>query len=69
MLVYLQDCCFLPQKPYMPLGSLRQQLLFPLAEDSAAQASAGGLSDAALRQLAASVHLPSALLWLITCTY
>ena len=23
------DCFFLPQKPFMPLGSLRQQLCFP----------------------------------------
>ena len=44
----------------MPLGSLRQQLLFPLAADGAAQAGAGGASDAALRQLATEVRLPSA---------
>lgn len=29
---------FLPQKPFMPLGSLRQQLLFPSAGEECAQA-------------------------------
>ena len=57
----MQDCCFLPQKPYMPLGSLRQQLLFPAADDdNTTQVTAGGTTDAELRELAARVRLPSA---------
>lgn len=56
----MQECCFVPQKPYMPLGTLRQQLLFPLSEDDAGR-GADGVSDAELRSLASQVRLPSAL--------
>jgi vitamin B12/bleomycin/antimicrobial peptide transport system ATP-binding/permease protein len=55
----LQDCFFLPQKPYMPLGSLRQQLLFPQSEADS-QAGVQMASDAELRALAAQMRLPSA---------
>lgn len=54
----VQDCFFLPQKPYMPLGSLRQQLIFPQAESSSDVAVE---SDAALRKLAEQVCLPRTL--------
>ena len=50
----------MPQKPYMPLGTLRQQLLFPLSEEDAGHA-VDGVSDAQLRKLASQVRLPSAL--------
>ena len=30
----VHDMFFLPQKPYMPLGTLRQQLLYPSGEAS-----------------------------------
>jgi len=41
---------FLPQRPYMPLGTLRQQLLFP--------ATSSAVSDAALLRMAQQVDLP-----------
>ena len=66
----VQECCFLPQKPYMPLGSLRQQLLFPLSDDESTAASTHGFSDASLRELAATAHLPRTLhncLCSVTC--
>lgn len=49
-----KECCFLPQKPYMPLGTLRQQLLFPDAGDGLAAAT----SDKELLHLAEIACLP-----------
>lgn len=54
----MQKSFFLPQKPYMPLGSLRQQLVFPDAE---ADLDRTADSDSALRKLATDVCLPRAL--------
>jgi putative ATP-binding cassette transporter len=49
----LEDIFFLPQKPYMLLGTLRQQLLYPKLDrnidDSALQAA---LADVRLSELA-----------------
>lgn len=45
-----QDMLFLPQQPYMVLGSLRQQLLYPHADSQ---------TDAALRQILHQVQLPT----------
>lgn len=45
-----KDVFFLPQKPYMPLGSLRHQLLFPQSNQFKA-------TDAKLEQLLEEVHL------------
>ena len=61
MLRCMQDCCFLPQKPYMPLGTLRQQLLFPHSDDDPTQVGTVGSTDAELRALAARACLSSAL--------
>jgi ABC-type uncharacterized transport system fused permease/ATPase subunit len=52
----VQDCFFLPQKAYMPLGTLRQQLIFPQHEDEQQLVE----SDVALRNLAGEAHLHSA---------
>lgn len=51
-----QECCFLPQKPYMPLGTLRQQLLFPNTD--ATHSGGHAPSDEQLLQLAGRVRLP-----------
>lgn len=51
----VQDCFFLPQKPYMPLGTLRQQLVFPDVD-----LGASSTQDAQLRELADTVRLPRA---------
>ena len=56
----VQECCFLPQKPYMPLGSLRQQLLFPVSDNDRTAVSAAGFPDTSLRRLAERVCLPRA---------
>jgi len=40
-----KDIFFLPQKPYMPLGTLRQQLLFPDLEVSTSDAQLTALLD------------------------
>jgi putative ATP-binding cassette transporter len=45
----LDDMLFLPQKPYMPLGSLRDQLLYPHIQDQG--------DDAALQAALAAVNL------------
>jgi hypothetical protein len=50
----VQDCFFLPQKAYMPLGSLRQQLLFPQQE-----VGEHVESDVALKKLAEEAWLHS----------
>lgn len=34
-----EDMFFLPQQPFMPLGTLRQQLLFPSGADSSVTAN------------------------------
>ena len=48
---------FVPQKPYLPLGSLRQQLSYPRPADPAD----GGFSDADLRRALEAVQLPELL--------
>jgi vitamin B12/bleomycin/antimicrobial peptide transport system ATP-binding/permease protein len=47
----LKRIMFLPQRPYMVLGSLRAQLLYPQAEDAA------GIDDEAVRQVFEEVNL------------
>ncbi len=47
----LEDIFFLPQKPYMLLGSLREQLLYPRLERE--------VSETELSAALASVHLPN----------
>ena len=43
---------FLPQKPYIPLGSLRRALSYPAAEDAYTQDEAiAALTDAGWRNL------------------
>ncbi|KAK9916830.1 hypothetical protein WJX75_007512 [Coccomyxa subellipsoidea] len=53
------DMFFLPQKPYMPLGTLRSQLLFPSGSESAQWISNrdGPVPDAELISLLDRVHL------------
>jgi putative ATP-binding cassette transporter len=46
----LADMFFLPQRPYMQLGTLRSQLIYPSAETS--------LSDERLLEIINEVHLP-----------
>jgi len=58
-----QDIFFLPQKPYMPLGTLREQLLFPSGLPDAAgfgldQPLPVQPSDTELLALLEEVHLP-----------
>mmetsp|Transcript_89588 Transcript_89588/g.208679 ORF Transcript_89588/g.208679 Transcript_89588/m.208679 type:complete len:591 (-) Transcript_89588:122-1894(-) len=63
------ECLFLPQKPYMPLGNLRMQLLYPNEHDPVSDTElqrsspvAKQLTDSDLRSLLASVglgHLPN----------
>ncbi|MDM0005218.1 ABC transporter ATP-binding protein/permease [Variovorax sp. J22G73] len=48
----LHSLMFLPQRPYMPVGSLRQQLLYPAREVE-------GLTDERLAEILAEVQLPS----------
>lgn len=50
----LQSVLFLPQRPYMPVGNLRQQLLYPAREIS-------GVSDQRLTEILAEVQLPNLL--------
>lgn len=50
----LQNVLFLPQRPYMPVGSLRQQLLYPARKIS-------GVSDERLAEILAEVQLPNLL--------
>jgi len=50
------DCVFMPQRPYMPLGNLRTQLLYP---DLTAGDSNQQLDDAELRVLLERVGLGS----------
>lgn len=47
----MESMFFLPQRPYMPLGTLRQQLFFPSHEEDS-------LSDAQLYKLLDLVELP-----------
>jgi len=49
------ETSFLPQKPYCTLGTLREQLLYPLTSD----ASAGVPSDDELLAILQAVRLPS----------
>lgn len=48
----LQGVLFLPQHPYMPVGSLRQQLLYPAQKLS-------GISDERLAEILVEVQLPN----------
>jgi len=51
---------FLPQQPFMPLGTLRQQLLFPSGDDGSFVSggrAAGQVSDKVLLSLLADVRL------------
>lgn len=52
-----EDMFFLPQQPFMPLGTLRQQLLFPSGEGSAWSMRSHPPSDADLRSLLDRVQL------------
>jgi putative ATP-binding cassette transporter len=45
-----EDFFFLPQQPYMQLGTLRSQLIYPSAQS--------GLSDERLSEILEQVHLP-----------
>jgi len=47
----LQSLMFLPQRPYMPAGSLRQQLLYPSRDTE-------GVTDERLAEILAEVQLP-----------
>ncbi|KAK9809945.1 hypothetical protein WJX72_002230 [[Myrmecia] bisecta] len=55
------DMFFLPQKPFMPLGNLRQQLLFPSGEGTRELGSRRELSvsDLELQSLLEEVRLPA----------
>ncbi|KAL3153965.1 hypothetical protein ABBQ32_013522 [Trebouxia sp. C0010 RCD-2024] len=53
-----EDMFFLPQQPFMPLGSLRQQLLFPSGEGSAWSMRVRPPTDADLKSLLDRVQLP-----------
>ncbi|KAA6422215.1 MAG: ABC transporter [Trebouxia sp. A1-2] len=53
-----EDMFFLPQQPFMPLGTLRQQLLFPSGEGSAWSMRTHPPTDADLRSLLDRVQLP-----------
>ena len=46
----LEDCFFLPQQPYLQLGSLRSQLIYPSAQSD--------LSDEQLLEILDQVYLP-----------
>jgi putative ATP-binding cassette transporter len=46
----LKDMLFLPQRPYMPLGSLREQMLYPHGDPKT--------TDAQLQAMLDQVHLP-----------
>lgn len=48
----LQSVLFLPQRPYMPVGNLRQQLLYPTPENTR-------ITDARLSEILAEVQLPN----------
>ncbi|MBE9226696.1 ABC transporter ATP-binding protein/permease [Phormidium sp. LEGE 05292] len=47
----LEEILFLPQRPYMVLGNLRQQLVYPLVNDT--------ISDRELHQVLQEVNLPN----------
>ena len=51
-----KDLFFLPQKPYMPLGTLRQQLCFP--DDPSGHSSSAKNEDTELSTLLETVCLP-----------
>jgi ATP-binding cassette subfamily D (ALD) protein 3 len=49
-----KDLFYVPQRPYLPLGNLREQLLYPLSEQ---EFHAQGRDDSELLQLLRTVHL------------
>ncbi|MEJ8810561.1 ABC transporter ATP-binding protein/permease [Variovorax ureilyticus] len=50
----LQNVLFLPQRPYMPVGNLRQQMLYPTQENT-------DVTDDRLQEILADVQLPDLL--------
>lgn len=49
-----QDVFYIPQRPYMSIGTLREQVTYP---DTDAQVVASGVTDAELERILAAVHL------------
>ena len=59
---HISNVYFLPQKPYCPIGSLRDQLLYPLqgtnvGDDNTTESQMSHLNDSALLDILAKVNL------------